>query len=73
MQNSENRALREKLMKARVSQCFGKDKKNNEELILQILQARKERAKLLGFDNHADYILKNRMALNESTVMKNNP
>ena len=69
MQNSENRALREKLMKARASQCFGQDKHNNENLILKILQARSERSKLLGFDNHADYILKNRMALNEGTVM----
>jgi len=69
MQNSENRELREKLMRARASQCFGEDKHNNENLILDILSARAERAMLLGFANHADYILKNRMALDENTVL----
>ena len=69
MQNAENRELREKLMKARSSQCFGEDKNNNENLILEIVATRTERAKLLGFQNHADYVLKNRMALNETTVM----
>ena len=46
MQNSENRELREKLMRARASQCFGEDKHNNENLILDILSARAERAML---------------------------
>jgi len=69
MQNSENRELREKLMRTRASQCFGEDKHNNENLILDILSTRAERAMLLGFANHADYILKNRMALDENTVL----
>ena len=69
MQNAENRELREKLIKARFSQCYGEDKNNNENLILEIVATRAKRAKLLGFENHADYVLKNRMALNETTVM----
>ena len=69
MQNSENRELRETLYKVRASLCFSGEKNNNQQLIKDILQARKEKALLLGFKNHADFILQNRMALTEETVM----
>ncbi len=69
LQNSENRQLREKIYKARASLCFSGKDYNNQELIKKILKIRKDRANLLGFENHAEYILKNRMAQKQETVM----
>jgi peptidyl-dipeptidase Dcp len=69
MQNSEKRELREQVFKARSSLCFSCEQNNNKDLIKKILEYRRDKAILLGFKNHADFTLKNRMALTESTVM----
>jgi len=60
---SDRRDLREKVWNMFVNR--GKD---NGALIKQILSLRKEKVKLLGFDNHAAYMLKKTMAENSDNV-----
>ncbi len=64
---ADNRALREKLWRAYGSRAW-KDEFDNQELILTIVRLRDERAKLLGYDTHAEYILEERMAETPQTV-----
>jgi peptidyl-dipeptidase Dcp len=62
MKFAENRKLREELYKAYNSRGFHQNGNNNEETIRKIVDLRLERAKLLGFPNHAAYVLEERMA-----------
>ena len=57
---AENRALRETMYRAYTSRA-GSGEFSNRELIVQILELRGERAALLGFETHADYVLEPRM------------
>lgn len=68
MQYSDHRELREKLWKAHNSKCFN-DEFDNQEIILKIVNLRNQRAKLLGYTNHAAFVLEERMAQNAHTVM----
>ena len=62
MKFADNRKLREELYKAYNSRAYHKNSNNNEETIRQIVNLRLERAKLLGYPNHAAYVLEERMA-----------
>jgi peptidyl-dipeptidase Dcp len=68
MTYATNRALREKMYKAFSSKAFQANEYNNEENIHRIVSLRAERAQLLGFKSHADYVLAERMAKNPETV-----
>lgn len=57
----KNRDLRMKISKAYSSRAF-RDEFDNGDIIKQTLKLRMERALLLGYENHADYILEERMA-----------
>lgn len=59
---SDNRKLREKLTKAFGSRAFKDNDRNNSDIILKIVKLRYKRAQLLGFKNHAEYMLQERMA-----------
>ncbi len=59
---SEKRELREKMTKAYGARAFQNNERNNEENVLKISQLRHERAQLLGYDTHAEYVLQERMA-----------
>ena len=65
---SKNRELRKKLFLANASKAFN-DKFDNQENLKEILNLRTERAKLLGFNTHADYVLEERMAMSPKKVM----
>jgi len=58
----ENRELREKIMRASMSKSTSGGDFDNQELIKQIVKIRAERAKLLGFANHAAYVLSDQTA-----------
>ena len=58
----ENRELREKIMRASMSKSTSGGDFDNQELIKQIVQLRAERAKLLGFESHAAYVLSDQTA-----------
>lgn len=62
-----NRTTRETLYKAYASRCLGGDY-DNRDIIRKILFLRQKRAELLGYKNHADYTLKERMAETPETV-----
>jgi peptidyl-dipeptidase Dcp len=57
----KNRALREKIYKASIERSNGGDADNNA-AIAQIVKLRAERAKLLGYPNHAAYQLEDESA-----------
>ncbi|GAA4396377.1 M3 family metallopeptidase [Nibrella viscosa] len=70
MQYAENRDLRKKLFLAYNSRGFQSNKNNNEQTIQRLVQLRYERAKLLGYNTHADYMLEDRMANSNKRVQE---
>ena len=68
MKYSKKRELREKMWKAYNSRCFTDDSLSNKEIIKRIADLRLQKARLLGYDTHADYVLEERMAKNIPTV-----
>jgi peptidyl-dipeptidase Dcp len=67
LQNADNRAKREEIWRAYSSRCNGGEFDNNE-IIAKIIKLRAERAQLLGYKTHADYVLEDRMAKNPKAV-----
>lgn len=65
--HAENRALREEIYRARLDVAY-KGEFDNSQIALDIVKLRHERAKLLGFDTHADFVLAERMAKSRKTV-----
>lgn len=68
MTYSKKRELRKELIKASGSKTYN-SKYDNQEPLKEILQLRTERAKLLGYNTHADYVLEERMAMSPKKVM----
>ena len=64
----KNRELRETLMKATCTIGY-KEPYNNIENIKKILTQRSKRAKVLGYETHADFILEERMAEKKENVL----
>lgn len=69
MQYAENRELREQLFKANGVKAYQDNEYNNEENVKNIVRLRHERAKILGYKTHADYVLEERMAKTPVTVL----
>lgn len=65
---SQRRDLREKIFKAYNSKAFN-DEFDNQKNIQTILNLKHERALILGFKNHAAFVLEERMAKTPETVM----
>ncbi|WP_430427720.1 M3 family metallopeptidase [Maribacter litoralis] len=62
MKYAKNRALRKKLSLAFGSKGFHNDELDNQENVLEIANLRFERANLLGYKTHANFVLEERMA-----------
>ncbi len=69
MTYASNRELRKELAIAQGSKGFQNNKYNNEQNVLKIAKLRHQRARLLGFKTHADFVLEQRMAQNPSNVL----
>jgi peptidyl-dipeptidase Dcp len=69
LQYAENRSLREKMFMAYINRGGNNNENDNKEVINRIVNARIERAKLLGYPNHAAFVLDENMAKNTQTVM----
>ncbi len=67
LQNCENRELRKELWTAYSTRCLNGEF-NNKEIINEIVNLRLEKAKILGFDNYANYVLDDCMAKNADNV-----
>ena len=62
MKYAEDRELRKELALAFGSRGFHNDELDNQENVLKIAKLRYQRAKLLGFESHAHFVLEERMA-----------
>lgn len=65
----KNRELRKEIALAQGAKGFQDNPNNNEETVLEIATLRQQRAELLGFKSHADFILQERMAKSPKKVM----
>ncbi len=68
LQYAENRDLRETLYKAMYMRSNHGNQYDNKEIIKEILDLRIERARLLGYETHADFMLEDRMAKEPANV-----
>jgi peptidyl-dipeptidase Dcp len=69
MTYAKNRELRKRLFLAYNTKSCKGDELDNQETIKSLLQLRHERAKLLGYASHADFVLEERMAKSPETVL----
>jgi peptidyl-dipeptidase Dcp len=58
----EDRSLRQQIMEASLSKSISDGEFDNRKLLLEIVDVRSKRAKLLGFGNHAEYVLSDQTA-----------
>ncbi len=65
---ADNRSLREKLFMAYANLGNNNDQYDNKDVIKQIVKLRAERASLLGYKSHADYVLEENMAKTPANV-----
>lgn len=68
MTYAKNRVLREKLYLASTTKAFKGDEFDNQNIVIEIAHLRHEKAKLLGYESHAHFVLEERMASNPKTV-----
>ncbi len=68
LQYSANRELREKIWRAYMSRGSNGNAYDNNEIIKEIVNLRMERANLLGYKTHADFVLEDNMAKNPAGV-----
>jgi len=68
LQNAENRGLREQLFTAYITRGDHGDEYDNKAILSEILTLRAEKARLLGYQTHADFILERRMAKTPEAV-----
>lgn len=67
----KNRSLRQRVWEASANRGLGRDSGiDNRPLVLEIAQLRAERARLLGFEDHASYKLQNQMAATPAAARK---
>ncbi|NUY80770.1 M3 family metallopeptidase [Flavobacterium sp. MAH-1] len=68
MTYADNRELRKKLAIAFGSKGFRNNELDNQQIVLKIAKLRFERAKLLGYETHAHFVLEERMAESPAKV-----
>ncbi|WP_447641755.1 MULTISPECIES: M3 family metallopeptidase [Chitinophagaceae] len=69
MKFAKNRELRKQMAIASGERAYKNNDCNNEQIIHRIVALRNERAQLLGFNTHADFVLEERMAKSPETVL----
>lgn len=62
MTYADDRKLREKMAKAFSAKGFQNNDSDNQKIVLEIVNLRHQRANLLGYNTHADFVLEERMA-----------
>lgn len=69
LQYADNRELRKELFTAYINRGNNDNDNNNKEIISEVVKLRLEKAKLLGFDSYANFVLDQNMAKDSKTVM----
>ena len=67
---STKRELREKLYNSYIKRGDNNNEKDNKNLAIQMVDLRTQKANLLGYKTHADFVLENTMAQNTGRVKK---
>lgn len=67
---ADNRKLRKEIALAAGRKGFQQNDNNNEAIVLEIAQLRYQRAQILGYATHADFVLAERMAESPEKVIK---
>ncbi|WP_102408623.1 M3 family metallopeptidase [Parabacteroides bouchesdurhonensis] len=70
LQYADNRALREKIFKGYTNRGNNNNANDNKDVVKQLVTARLEKAKLMGDDDFAAFVLEDRMAKDEQNVYK---
>lgn len=70
LQYSENRALREKIFKGYINRGNNGNDADNKEVVKKLVTLRLEKAKLMGYEDYAAFVLEERMAKNADNVFK---
>lgn len=68
MTYADDRALRKEMALAFGARAFRGNENDNTEIVRKIVELRHQRAQLLGFDDHATFVLQNRMAESPQVV-----
>ena len=68
LQFAENRDLREKLYRGYFMRGDNDNENDNKEIIKKIIKLRDQKAKLLGYNNYAEYVISNNMAKTPEAV-----
>jgi peptidyl-dipeptidase Dcp len=68
LQYAENRDLREKIYRGYFMRGDNNNEADNKAVLAQIINLRNEKAKLLGFESHAAYVIDNNMAKTPDNV-----
>ncbi len=66
---SNNRELRKEISIASASKTFKGDELDNQENVIKLIKLRYQRAQLLGYKNHAQFVLEEQMATSPQKVM----
>ncbi len=67
--NADNRELRRKIKTGHINRGNNNDERDNKDIILQTVNLRIERSSLLGYKNHAHFILEENMVNTQEEVM----
>lgn len=70
LQYADNRALREKIFNAYILRGNNGNENDNKVVIQQLVSARLEKARLMGYDDYAAFVLEENMSKNENNVYK---
>lgn len=62
LQYADNRTLREKIFKGYINRGNNGNDADNKDVVLKLITLRLEKAKLMGYDNYASFVLEDRMA-----------
>ena len=68
LQYADNRTLREQIFRGYISRGNNGNANDNKEVVKQLVAARLEKAKIMGFADYAGYVLDRNMAKNEEHV-----
>ena len=68
LQYADNRALREKIFKGYINRGNNGNDADNKDVVLKLVTLRLEKAKLMGYDDYASFVLEARMAKTSDKV-----